>query len=51
MKTSSIPLPVLKQADLNLVIANACRLWSSDDDAILKPLKKYPRIAHRSSSI
>ena len=43
MKTSSIPLPVLKQADLNLVIANACRLWSSDDDAILKPLKEVSK--------
>ena len=43
MKTSCIPLPILKQADLNLVIANACRLWSSDDDAILKPLKEVSK--------
>lgn len=40
MSTSSIPLPVLKQADLNLLIANACRLWSTGDNEMLKPLKE-----------
>lgn len=40
LSTSSIPLEVLKQADLNLLIANACRLWGSDDDAQMKPLKE-----------
>lgn len=40
LSTSSIPLEVLKQADLNLLIANACRLWSSDDDALMRPLKE-----------
>lgn len=29
--TSSIPLPVLQKADLNLMVANACRLWSYDE--------------------
>ena len=40
ISNSSIPLPVLKKADLNLLIANACRLWSSDDDEQMRPLKE-----------
>ena len=39
IKDSSIPLPVLQKADVNLLIANACRLWGKDDDNRLKPLK------------
>lgn len=38
ISTSYIPLPVLKDADVNLLIANACRLWGKDDDNRLKPL-------------
>ena len=38
--TSSIPLPVLQKADLNLMVANACRLWSYDDVSRMKPFKE-----------
>lgn len=37
---ASLPLPVLKQADANLLIANACRLWSSSDNATFTPIKE-----------
>lgn len=35
--SSTLPMPVLKKADFNLLIANACRLWGRDDDSRLKP--------------
>lgn len=35
---ASLPLPVLKESDFNLLIANAERLWGKDDDARLRPL-------------
>lgn len=37
---NSIPLDVLKEADVNLLVANACRLWRSSDDATLRPIKE-----------
>ncbi|WP_044268841.1 GumC domain-containing protein [Bacteroides timonensis] len=40
ISTSSIPLHVLEEADLTLLIANARRLWSSDNDALLEAVKK-----------
>lgn len=40
ISTSSIPLAVLQKADLNLLVANACRLWSHDDTSQMKPLKE-----------
>lgn len=38
--TASLPLSVLKQADMNLLVANACRLWSKSDEHRLKPVRK-----------
>lgn len=40
VSTSSLPMSVLKKADCNLLIANACRLWGKDDDTKLKPMKE-----------
>jgi uncharacterized protein involved in exopolysaccharide biosynthesis len=37
---NSIPLEVLKEADVNLLVANACRLWRDSDDAMLQPIKE-----------
>ncbi len=37
---ASIPLPTLKNADINLLVANAERLWRSSDDATLAPIKE-----------
>lgn len=37
---ASIPLPVLQQANANLLIANACRLWSSSDKTTFTPIKE-----------
>ena len=37
---NSIPLEVLKEADVNLLVANACRLWRDSDDATLLPIKE-----------
>lgn len=39
MNMATLPMPVLKKADFNLLIANACRLWGKDDDSRLEPLK------------
>ena len=39
VNVASLPIPVLKKADFNLLISNACRLWGKDDDNRLKPLK------------
>lgn len=38
--TASLPLSVLKQADVNLLVANACRLWSRSDVHRLKPIRE-----------
>lgn len=40
---SSTPLPVLQKADINLLIANACRLWRKSDTHTLAPIKKALR--------
>ena len=40
VSTATLPMPVLKKADFNLLIANAARLWGRDDDTRLKPLKE-----------
>ena len=40
---NSIPLEVLKEADINLLVANACRLWRDSDDATLLPIKEALR--------
>lgn len=40
IKDSSIPLPVLQKADVNLLIANACRLWRDSDNMTLAPFKE-----------
>ena len=38
-RAGSIPHPVLQKADVNLLIANACRLWAEKDDKRLKTLR------------
>ncbi|WP_270460118.1 GumC family protein [Bacteroides intestinalis] len=43
IKDSSIPLPVLQKADVNLLIANACRLWRDSDNTTLVPFKEALR--------
>ncbi len=40
INVASIPLTVLQKADVNLLIANACRLWRNSDDATLAPIKE-----------
>ncbi len=36
----SVPLPVMQEADVNLLVANACRLWRDSDTATINPLKE-----------
>ena len=36
----SVPLPVMQEADVNLLVANACRLWRDSDTATITPLKE-----------
>lgn len=40
ISTATIPLSVLQKADANLLVANACRLWRSSDNAVLSPIKE-----------
>lgn len=40
IKESGIPLTVLQKADVNLLIANACRLWRESDSITLEPFKE-----------
>lgn len=40
INSATLPLTVVKQADFNLLIANACRLWGRDDDARLAAMKE-----------
>ncbi len=40
INSATLPLVVVKQADYNLLIANACRLWGRDDDSRLKSMKE-----------
>ncbi|MCI1648953.1 MAG: hypothetical protein LKI39_11080 [Bacteroides sp.] len=37
---ASIPLSVLQEADVNLLVANACRLWRRSDSTALAPIKE-----------
>lgn len=37
---ASLPITVLQKADVNLLIANACRLWRVSDNTTLAPIKK-----------
>lgn len=39
INNASIPLNALQKADVNLLIANACRLWRNSDNATLAPIK------------
>ena len=39
INNASIPLDTLRQADVNLLVANACRLWRNSDNAALQPIK------------
>ncbi len=40
MSTGSTPLSLLKEAQINLLICNACRLWQRSDDILLSQIKK-----------
>ncbi len=40
IKDNSIPLPVLQKANINLLVANACRLWRESDTTTLAPYKE-----------
>lgn len=40
IKDSSVPLSVLQKADVNLLVANACRLWRESDSTTLAPFKE-----------
>lgn len=40
IKDSTIPLPVLQKGDVNLLIANACRLWRNSDTETIAPMKE-----------
>lgn len=40
MSTSNAPLSLLKEAKINLLICNACRLWKRNDDILLTQIKK-----------
>lgn len=37
---SSLPLPVLQKADVNVLVANACRLWRNSDSVTIAPIKE-----------
>lgn len=49
INNASIPLDTLRQADVNLLVANACRLWRNSDNAALQPIKKLWKMCHSSS--
>lgn len=40
IKDAAIPLPVLQKADVNLLVANACRLWRNSDKTTIAPIKE-----------
>ncbi|RRD90000.1 hypothetical protein EII33_09110 [Bacteroides heparinolyticus] len=40
LSVATLPLAVIKQADFNLLIANAARLWGKDDDVRLKSMRE-----------
>lgn len=37
---STVPVAVLKQGDVNLLVANAARLWRLSDSSVIKPIKE-----------
>lgn len=37
---ADLPLPVLKKADVNLCIANACRLWRNSDGVLMDRIRE-----------
>lgn len=40
LSSSNPPLSLLKEAKINLLICNACRLWNRNDDILLAQIKK-----------
>lgn len=40
LSKASIPLPALKESDLNILVANAARLWRRSDEVNLETLKE-----------
>lgn len=38
--TATVPLSVLQKSDVNLLVANSCRLWRRSDNATLSPIKE-----------
>lgn len=40
INSASIPLPVLRKGDANLLVANACRLWRTSDGNTLASIKE-----------
>lgn len=40
ISSATIPLAALQHSDVNLLIANACRLWRNSDNSTLKPIKE-----------
>lgn len=40
IQDDTIPLPVLQKADVNLLVANARRLWRNSDSETMKPIKE-----------
>lgn len=37
---ATVPLSVLQQGDVNLLVANACRLWRISDSTTIRPIKE-----------
>lgn len=40
MSTATIPLPAMREGDVNVLVANACRLWRTCDNTALAPVKE-----------
>lgn len=40
MQRNTVPSELLKKADINLLIVNACRVWKNSDDEYLKYIKE-----------
>lgn len=40
INTATVPLSVLQESDVNLLVANSCRLWRRSDNAVLSPIKE-----------
>ena len=41
MIDASIPIKTLQEADINLLIANAQRLWRNSDTSMIVPIREY----------